>query len=124
MIPTETIVPVTSMNRCTPWECLYGAPILLGRLPRRRGGSAEGALSEEPVTVVVAVMSVPDPRIDHGVDDVDDEADHDHDQREESDQALHPDVVAVVEVLQQARAQPWPAERLLGEHGPAEQQGR
>jgi hypothetical protein len=35
---------------------LYGAAILLKMLPRR-GGSATGALSCEPVTVVVAVMA-------------------------------------------------------------------
>src|SRR5262245_57804711 len=117
------------MKRWIPCELRYGAAILVKMLPRRRGGTATGALSDEPVTVVVAVIRgsfggparararcrwtpgedagrvrwrshcpdrgrcqappalvrlrggslkgplVPDPRIDHGVDDVDDEAD-------------------------------------------------
>src|SRR4051812_16978653 len=100
------------MKRWTPCDCLNGVAILPSRLPRRRGGPAVGALSEEPVTVVVAVMtgpSVADPRVDQGVDDVDEQADHDDDQREEGDEALHADVVAAVEVLEQAAAQPGPA---------------
>src|SRR3954452_6799917 len=101
------------MKRWTPCDCLYGDAILLKMLPRRFGGTAVGALSAEPVTVVVAVISVPHPRVDHGVHDVDDEADHDDDQREERDQSLHADVVPVVEVLQQARTQSRPTERLL-----------
>ena len=49
-------VPLTSMKRWTPCDCLYGAAILLKMLPRLRGGSTTGALSGEPVTVVVAVI--------------------------------------------------------------------
>src|SRR5262245_42672822 len=112
------------MNRWTPCDCLNGAAILLKMLPRRRGVETSGGVSGVPVTVVVSVMSVPDPRVDHRVDDVDDEADHDDDQREERDQTLYSDVVAVVEVLQQARPQPWPAEGLLGQHCTSEQQRR
>src|SRR3954452_10048008 len=110
------------MKRWMPCDWRYGAAILVSRFPRRRGGTEVGALSAEPVTVVVAVMSVADPRVDHGVDDVDDEADHHDDQRKERDQALDPDVVTVVEVLQQTAAEPGPAEGLLGQHGATEQQ--
>src|SRR4051794_19618257 len=122
MSRSDTAVPLTSMKRWMPCECLNGAASLVSGPPRRRGGTAFGALSGDPVTVVVAVISVPDARVDHGVDDVDYEADHDDDQREERNQALHPDVVAVVEVLQQSAAQTGPAEGLLGQHGAAEQQ--
>src|SRR4051812_14175746 len=101
MNSSDTAVPLTSMKRWTPWDCLYGAASLVRRLPRRRGGTEVGALSEEPVTVVVAVISVAHARADHGIDDVDDEADHDDDQREERDQTLYSDVVAAIEVLEQ-----------------------
>src|SRR3954447_5178342 len=122
MSSSDTAVPLTSMNRWTPCDCLNGAMIFVTGPPRRRGGTVGGALPDAPVTVVVAVMSIPDPRVDHRVDDVDDEADHHDDQREEGDQALFSDVVAVVEVLQQARPQPRPTEGLLGEHCTSEQQ--
>src|SRR6478735_3252625 len=101
------------MKRWMPCEFLYGAIIFDNRLARRLGAAVGGGLSGDPVTVVVAVMSVPDARVDQRVDDVDDEADHNHDQREERDQALHADVVTVREVLEQTAAQAGPAEGLL-----------
>ena len=56
MNASETAVPLTSMKRWMPCEFLYGAAIRLRIPPRLRGGSTTGALSDEPVTVVVAVM--------------------------------------------------------------------
>ena len=41
---SDTIVPLTSMKRWTPCDCLYGAAILLRMLPRRRGGTDLGRL--------------------------------------------------------------------------------
>ena len=41
--------------------------------------------------------------------------------REDGDDALHGDVVALVQVADQLRADPGPVERLLGQHGAAEQ---
>ncbi len=52
--PIDTIVPVTSMKRWMPCDCRYGAAILAKMLPRR-GAWTTGALSSEPVTLVVAV---------------------------------------------------------------------
>ena len=53
---SDTIVPVTSMKRWMPCDCLNGAAIRLKMFARRRGGSEIGALSAEPVTEVVAVI--------------------------------------------------------------------
>src|SRR3954471_1155456 len=120
MNPIDTTVPLTSMKRWTPCDCRNGAAIFVNTLPRRRGGTVVGGVSGAPVTEGVAVISVPDPRVDQGVRDVDQEADHHHDQGEERDQTLHADVVAVSQILQQPAPEPGPTERLLGEHRASE----
>src|SRR5262245_59764088 len=95
------------MKRCTPLAWRNGDRMRAMR-PPRIGRATTGGVSG---TVVVAAISVPDPWVDHRVDDVDDQADDDNDKGEERDQPLDPDVVAVVQVGQQLAPQPGPTDR-------------
>ena len=66
--------------------------------------------------------SVPDPRVDVGVDEVDDQAREDDDEREDDDDPLDGGVVAVLQVDDQRVPDAGPVERRLGEDGAGQQE--
>src|SRR5207302_2076838 len=66
--------------------------------------------------------SVPDPRVDVRVQEVDEDADRDHHEREDADHALHRGVVAVPEVLHEGVPDTRPVEGRLRQHRTAEQE--
>src|SRR5688572_33333564 len=67
------------------------------------------------------LISVPHPRVDEGVDEVDDQRDDDDGQGEDRDDSLNGDVVALVQVADQLGADPRPVERLLGQDGSSQE---
>ena len=115
--------PRVASNRATPRRC----PGLAAACGARRPQGLELGLSLDQRAGdrhedLDPMSSVPHPRVDPGVDQVDEKADDHHGEGENRDYALDGDVVAVLQVVDQLVADPRPVEGLLGEHRPREQE--
>src|SRR5262245_55246525 len=107
-ISTNPIVipaPIHSIERAMPRASAIGANAR--RAPISLRGPPRGAVSGVPARTAI---SVPDPGIDVGVDEVDDQARGDDDEREHDDDPLHRGVVAVLEIDDQRVPDSGPVE--------------
>src|SRR5450759_3703696 len=88
---------------------------------RHRPRLARGAAGTTTAADWLVISAVPDPRVDEGVAEVDDQVHGQEDRREDEDQRLDHDVVVVLDQADHPRPNAIPAEDRLGQDRAAEQ---
>src|SRR3954464_5091288 len=91
---------------------------------RPLGWSKTSSADSSSATLIRASSRVPDPGVDHAVEQVDDEVHEHEDDREEEDAALEHGIVAVEDRLREPGTDSGPREDRLGEDRAGEQQAR
>src|SRR5450432_2978116 len=69
-----------------------------------------------------AASGMPDPRIDHAIEKIDDQVDRNHDRGNQQDASLYDGIVAGLHTMDQPVADTRPAENCLGENGAGQEQ--
>src|SRR5438445_1694616 len=121
--PAKTASRAKSTRRPAP-----NIPVPERRKRRRAAAHCDGAARPRPsrgdrivVALAPATSAVPDARIEHRVHEVDDEADHRHEERDDDDRPLHDRVIARGDRVQHVPSDADATEDRLGEDGAAEQ---